>query len=118
MVAISAGKSQYSFSNFLFVLVLQMSSNIVHSATDRAFRYTRREQQDIVAFGKRLEEVDVGLPSLQSAMLAGWLQHFDVIDDYSQPARIDELLAGTSPALALLDSRPGMDRWMVELTRR
>jgi hypothetical protein len=115
-VSIRRGAPQYLYSNFLHNFVEQISSYIRLSPQDAALRYSATEIADIVRFGKRLQQVDIGLPADQKSAICTWLQQFGVLGDLSDQKKIDALLAGSAPVLQLLALRPDMERWVAQLT--
>lgn len=114
-VSIPRGCPQYIFSNFLFSFVQQACNSVRLADKDATLRYCTSELCDIVKFGKRLGETEIGLPSDRQALISAWLQLFGVIGDYSQTDKITELMSSSSAILTLLDGRPGMERWISQL---
>lgn len=114
-VSVRRGMRQYIYSNFLYNFVEQVSNQIRQSSEDAAHRYSASELADIVRFGKRLQQVDIGLPADQRNAICTWLQQFDVLGDLSDQKKIDALLAGSAPVLRLLNSRPDMERWVAQM---
>lgn len=114
-VSIPRGCPQYFFSNFLFSFVQQACNSVRFATKDATLRYCTSELCDIVKFGKRLGEIEIGLPSDKQELISAWLQLFGVIGDYSQPAKIAELMSASAAVLTLLDGRPGMERWVSQL---
>lgn len=114
-VATPRGTSQYLYWNFLYSFVIQLANSVIASAHDQTWRLCASELQNVVDFGKRLEQVDVGLSVDRCALISTWLQRFDVIGDYSRPEPIQQLISATPDVLRLLDSRPGMERWVTQL---
>jgi hypothetical protein len=111
---IRRGQPLYYFSNFLFDFVHEVRNNIRDFATDPTLRYSLQEQQDIVRFGERLGQVDIGLAPEQRELISTWLQYFGVIGKYEDPARIGQLMSGSNAVLRLLDTRAGMESWYAQ----
>jgi len=115
MVSNRRAAPQYIFTNFLFSFVEQIRNVYKNCPDDRTWHYSAQELRDIVTFGERLGSVDIGLPAEHRALISQWLQHFEVIGDYSNPSDVRELMSGANMVLELLDRRPGMDRWVAQL---
>jgi hypothetical protein len=109
------GSYRYIFSNFLYRFVEQVRDLTRLSFQDRGYRYSASELQDVVSFGKRLRDVEIGLPAEQHAFVSTWLEHFAMIKDYSNLRAINDFIQGADTVLMLLDRRPGMERWFAHL---
>lgn len=115
LVSIPRGCPQYFFSNFLFSFVQQACNGVRCAPKDATLRYCTSELCDIVKFGRRLGEIEIGLSADKQALISAWMQLFGVIGDYTHPAEITQLMSASAAVLTLLDERPGMERWISQL---
>ena len=79
-------------------------------------RYSSMELKEIVCFGVRLQTVPTGLQAPHQDLICRWLMQFGSIEGYEDQGSIEQLLAPSEAVLKLLDMRPGMERWIAQLS--